>query len=238
MGGTYLRLNPMDLARILQPHQKLEITLTRSVGEDGHLERISVPAIIQTIDSGAIQLVLDEQGRNWFGLFRPGRSVTIQSGRHDGLFTFKSKVIRREIRDGFRILIESPRILASRERRGGPRVPLIVPVVYRVLSFREQTLNHLSDKIGTGESQDLSKGGITLLTDLQLPVGMIILVEVTLEEATVSLVGIVRRVQNLTSRDYTYAVGIQFLEPGSEHQDLITRTITKTGERFRGGISL
>lgn len=228
----------MDLGRILQPHQKLEVTLTRTIGEDGRLERISVPAVIESLDSGAIQLVLDEQGRNWFGLFRPGRAVTIQSGRSDGLFTFKSKVIRREIREGFRVLIESPRILASRERRGGPRVPLIVPVVYRVLSFRDQTLNHLSDKIGTGESQDLSNGGITLLTDLQLPVGMIILVEITLEEETVALVGIVRRVHNLTRRDYTFAVGIQFLEPGQEHQDIIARTIQKTGERFRGGISL
>jgi hypothetical protein len=238
LGGTYLRLNPMDLARILQPQQSLEITLTRNSNVEGRVERISVPAMIHELDSGTIQLILKEEGRNWFSLFRPGRSITIQTGRSNGLFTFKSKVIRREIRDGCRVIVESPRILASRERRGGPRVPLIIPVVYRVLSYRERNLNHLSEKIGTGESQDLSKGGITLLTDLQLPVGLTLLVEMTLEGETVSLVGIVRRVQRLTRREYDYAVGIQFLEPGVEHQELIAKTIAKTGQRFQGGISL
>jgi hypothetical protein len=228
----------MDLARILQPRQRLEIILTRNTGEEGRLERTSIPAVIQELNTGTIQLKLDEEGRNWFSQLRPGRSITIQTGRSDGLFTFKSKIIRREIRDGYCVIVESPRILASRERRGGPRVPLIVPVVYRVLSYREKNLNHLSDKIGTGESQDLSKGGMTLFTDLQLPVGLTLLIEITLEGETISLVGIIRRVQQLASREYDFAVGIQFLEPGIEHQELIARTIVKTGERFRGGISL
>jgi c-di-GMP-binding flagellar brake protein YcgR len=238
MGGTYLRLNQMDLARILHPNQRLEITLNRTSSDGSKLERISVPANILSLENGVIHLSLSEEGRAWFSLFRTGRAVTIHTGRTDGLFTFKSKILRREVKEGVRIVIESPKILASKERRGGPRVPLIVPVVYRVLSFRDKKLFHLADKIGTGESRDLSNGGITLLTNLQLPIGMNLLIEFPLEGESVSLVGVVRRVLSANQQDFAYAVGLQFLEAGPEHQELITRAIHKTGEIFKGGISL
>lgn len=238
MSDTYLRLNPMDMARILHPNQKLELILNRTVGSENRVERIAVPAVILSLESGVIRLSLAEEGRPWFSLFRQGRSVTIQTGRSSGLFTFKSKIIRRIIQDGVQIWIESPRILASKERRGGPRVPLLVPVVYRILSFRDKSINHLAEKFGTGASRDLSSNGITLQTDLLLPIGMTVLIEVCLEGETVSLVGLVRRSHEEKRKEYAYSVGIQFLEPGVEHQELIMRAITKAGERFKGGITL
>lgn len=237
MGETYLRLNPMDLARILRPNQQLEIMLTRTLS-DSKVERVSIKAVILSLVDGTIQLLLLEEGRSWFSLFRPGRTITIHTGRSDGLFAFKSKILRREVKDGVRIFIESPKILASKERRDGPRIPLIVPVVYRVVSFRQKELTHLSDKIGTGESQDLSKGGITLLTDLQLPVGMNLIIEFTLEDVTITLVGIVRRSQPARQGDYAYSIGVQFLDLGPDEQEVIERVFHKTDELFKGGISL
>lgn len=237
VGETYLRLNPMDMARILRPNQQLEIMLTRTLG-DSQVERVSVKSVILSLNDGTIQLLLLEEGRMWFSLFRPGRTITIHTGRTDGLFTFKSKIIRREVKDGVRILIESPKIMASKERRGAPRIPLIVPVVYRVMSFRQKELTHLSDKVGTGESQDLGKGGITLLTDLQLPVGMNLMVEMTLEDTTVTLIGTVRRSQPIKQGDYAYSIGLQFIDLGLEEQEIIERVFRKTDELFKGGISL
>lgn len=237
MGETYLRLNPMDLARVLRPNQQLEIMLTRTLS-DAQVERVIIKAVILSLHDGTIQLLLLEEGRLWFSLFRPGRTITIHTGRSDGLFAFKSKIIRREVGDGVRIFIESPKILASKERRGGPRIPMIVPVVYRVLSFREKELPHLSDKIGTGESLDLSKGGITLLTDLQLPVGMNLMIELALEEEIVTLIGVVRRSQPNRHGDYAYSIGLQFLDLGSDELEAIERVFRKNDELFKGGISL
>lgn len=238
MGGTYLRLNPMDMARVLHSNQRLELTLNPTVNSEKRSERITVPARILALESGVIRLALDEEGRPWFSMFRSGRSLTIQTGRSSGLYIFKSKIIRREVQDGVQIWIESPRILASKERRGRPRIPILTPVVYRVLSFRDKVLHHLSEKIGTGASSDLSNNGIRLLTDLQLPVGLTILIEMNLEGETVSLVGLVRQSCLEIRKEYAYSVGIQFMEPGVEHQEFILRAIDKAGQRFKGGITL
>jgi hypothetical protein len=238
VGGTYLQLNPEDIARVLQPGQRLELILNRHVDSGNRMERITVPARILSFEAGVIKLLLAEEGRPWFSLFRPGRLLTIQTGRSNSLFTFKSKIIGREVLDGVQITLESPRILASAERRQRPRVPIMVPVVYRLLSFRDKKLQHLAEKIGTGASGDLNNQGITLLTDLQLPVGMTILVEFNLEGEAVSLLGVVRRTRSEKKKPYAYSVGVQFLEPGFEHQEMILRAINKVGERFKGGITI
>lgn len=239
MGDTYLHLNPMDLARIFQPLQCVEVTISRTVGDESRVHHVTVPSYIINLENGRISLEIHREEESLFSLFRPGRVVTIQTGRSDGLFSFKSKILHRHlVPAGLAIEIESPRIMASKERRRGPRIPIILPVVYRVVSFRERELNHLANKIGIGQSENLSKGGITLLTDLQLPVGMILLVELVLDDQKITLAGIVRRSQVRHKMENTYALGIQFLEPGLAHQELIERTISRNGEIFKGGLSL
>lgn len=237
MSGTYIRLNPADLTRIFQPGQRLTIVLNRSAGEEGESEHLFYEAYIAEFENEQIVLILPEKSLPDWHLFRSGRVVTIETGRSSGVFTFKSKILSRNNTKNT-IHIESPKVMASKERRKDPRVPLTVPVIYHVVSFQNRNLNHLADKIGLGESQDLAKGGITLLTDLELPVGLTLVVEFTLEEKNVSLAGIVRRTIPTDKVNHHYAIGIKFLQPGRQHQELIERAIEKSSERFKGKISL
>lgn len=237
MGGTYIRLNPADLNRIFQPEQRLTIVLNRSAGEEGQSERFFFNAYIAKFENEQIVLSLPENVLHDWHLFRSGRVITIETGRSNDMFTFKSKILSRN-NITRTIHIESPKVLASKERRGDPRVPLTVPVIYHVVSFKNRKLNHLADKIGIGESQDLAKGGITLLTDLELPVGLTLIVEFALEGKDISLAGIVRRAIPTDKTKHHYAVGIKFLQPGPQHQELIQQAIEKSSQRFKGKISL
>lgn len=237
MSGTYIRLNPADLGQIFQPKQRLTLVLNRSAGEEGPSEHLCFEAYLSKFESDQIVLTMPTNILTDWKLFYRGRVVTIETGRSNGLFIFKSKIISKNSINNM-IYIESPKILAGKERRGSPRVPLTVPVIYRVVSFKNRKLNHLADKIGTGESQDLAKGGITLLTDLLLPVGLTLIVEFTLEGQNVSLAGIVRRAMPMDKTSYQYAIGINFLQPGPKHQELIQRAMERSSERFKGKIAL
>jgi len=236
MGSTYLRLNPADLIRIFQPNQRVAVIINRT-GDDGETEQRSFNAKIVGIANQQLVVAFLPPSYVDFSLFRTGRLITIETGRSNGMFTFKSKIISKNIADGT-LCLESPKILANTERRRNPRVPFTVPVIYRVISYRDQNLDHLSSKIGLGESQDLSEGGITLLTDLKLPVGLILVVEFTLENEDVSLAGIVRRSAPAHRSHHRFAIGIKFLDPSTEYQGLISRTIEKYTERFRKNITL
>ncbi|HPT86893.1 MAG TPA: hypothetical protein PL004_03435 [Bacillota bacterium] len=142
MGSTYLRLNPADLIRVFQPNQQVVVIINQPAMDNGEIEQYSFSA--QIIGSENHQLVLGflPHSEVDFGLFRNGRVITIETGRSNGMFTFKSKIISKNISEGT-LYLESPKILANTERRRKPRVPYTVPVIYRVISYRDQNLDHL-----------------------------------------------------------------------------------------------
>jgi hypothetical protein len=237
LGGTYIRLNPSDVARLFMPQQSVEITIAKTTGDNnGQSEQLSFLASIEERNNEKMVLRFNENAAPYFNLFRTGKLITIHTGRSDGIFNFKSKILSRS-QSNLKVTVETPKVLSSSDRRGGPRVPLTVPIVYRVLSFKDQQLSHLADKVGLGESLDLGKGGILLLTDLKLPVGMTLLIEFTLDDNPISLVGVVKR-SSQNKLNNQFSVGIKFLEPGIEHQELIERAIGKSGELFKGKLSL
>lgn len=234
MGSTYTRLNPADLARIFQPQQRIELIITKT-GSNGIVEALSFHAIILKIENDQITLTLAEDTSSNFNQFRTGKVISIHTGRSDGMLIFKSKILSKNqaVRT---ITIETPKVMASKERRGGPRVPFHVPVVYRVLSFRSEKLHHLSSKIGTGESQNLGLGGMTIITDLKLPVGLVLALEFTLEGENLALTGIVKRSEAINKLKKSFAIGIKFIEPNITHQELIAKIVETSGLRIKGDV--
>lgn len=237
MTTTYLRLNPVDLVRIFHPGQSLQIVINPSAGSRRIRERHAFHTGIVGLENQQMILTLPQMDRTDFQLFRNGRVVTIETGRANSAFTFKSKIISKNSAQGT-FQIENPKIVANRERRSSPRAPVTIPVSYRVASYHNQPVDHLADKIGLGESQDLAKGGIALLTDLKLPIGLTLIIQFTLEETEIALAGMVRRITPTGLLQQQYTIGIQFLESGPEHQAFIARAIEKSGERLKGKISL
>ncbi|HOP75067.1 MAG TPA: PilZ domain-containing protein [Bacillota bacterium] len=237
MGSTYLRLNPAELIRVFQPNQQVVVIINQPAMDNGEIEQYSFSTQIIRIENHQLVLGFLPHSEVDLGLFRNGRVITIETGRSNGMFTFKSKIISKNISEGT-LYLESPKILANTERRRKPRVPYTVPVIYRVISYRDQNLDHLSTKIGIGESQDLSEGGMTLLTDLKLPVGLILIVEFTLDNEDIALAGIVRRSAAAHRSHHQFAIGIKFLEPSSKYKELIMKTIEKYTKHFRHNITL
>lgn len=236
MGSTYSRLTPAELTRIFQPQQRLEVVLNRTT-QNGLIDPISLQATISKCENDQIILTLIGDNINDLNLLRAGRVIALHTGRSNATLTFKSKIIDRNL-DKKEIVIETPKMMSSKERRGGPRVPLSIPVIYRVLSFRNQKLHHLSSKIGKGESQDIALGGITLLTDLKLPVGLVLALEFTFEGEQLALNGVIRRSEAIDKIQNSYAIGIKFLDPHLAQQEIINKIVESAGVRLKGNIQL
>lgn len=237
MSEMYLKLDPNELCRVFQPNQPLEITINKA-SDNGHFEEISGKATILAIDATTMTLSLARSLLDWFDLFLPQKMIAIQSCNSNELIFFRSKILRRTIQDSFQIIIESPKVVIKRERRVSKRKPLFTQINYRMLRLGDRDLKHLASKIGTGESKDVSKGGITILTNLQLPVGITLLIEFPLAGKSISVIGQVRHVRSLHNSDYSFVVGVQFIQPGPEEQSLINKTISGDDQLQKGGLSL
>lgn len=232
-----MKLDPNELCRVFQPNQSLEITINKA-SDNGRFEEISGKATILTIDSTTMTLSLARTLLDWFDLFLPQKMIAIQSCNSNELIFFRSKILRRTIQDSFQIVIESPKVVIKRERRVSKRKPLFTQINYRMLRLGDRDLKHLASKIGTGESKDVSKGGITLLTNLQLPVGITLLIEFPLAGKSISVIGQVRHVRSLHNSDYSFVVGVQFIQPGPEEQALINKAISNGDQLQKAGFSL
>lgn len=237
MSETYLKLDPSEINRIFQINQPLEIIINKGA-DSGRFEEISGKATILAIEAETMTLSLSKELLDWFDLFLPQKMIAIQSGYSNEFIFFRSKILRRMIEDSFQIIIENPRVVIKRERRVSRRKPLFSPINYRILRLGDRSLEHLSEKIGTGESKDVSKGGVTILTNLQLPVGLTILIEFPLAGKNISLIGQVRHVKPLQNSNYSFVIGVQFIQPGSEDQKTITENLLKDETLHKGELSL
>lgn len=236
MSEMYLKLDSNELNRFFQPNQPLEIIINKA-SDNGRFEEITGKAKVLEINESTMTLSLSRELLDWFDLFLPQKMIAIQSCHSDELLFFRSKILRRLIQESFQIIIESPRVVIKRERRVSRRKPLYCPINYRILRLGDRDLKHLTSKIGTGESQDVSKGGVTLLTNLQLPVGITLLVEFPLAGKTISMIGRVRHVRSLQNSDYSFIAGVQFIQPGPEELEFINKNISKDELPQKGGLS-
>jgi hypothetical protein len=238
MSGNYIRLNPTDLARIFPLQQPLEITVRNMEAGGNKAPNITFAARIISEEYDRLDLFIpDISVVSASTLLLPGKVASLQTGRANSSYTFKSKII------GFNpdqnvLNLEPPVIMTSRERRRNKRVPLSVPVTFRVVSFRNRRLDYLAEKIGLGSSQDLSCGGITMITDLYLPIGLKLLLEFCIEDKFVSVAGIIRWSKAVNRSNNSYAVGIKFLDYSPEFQEIISAAFTKSTEFFKGRILL
>lgn len=213
MSEMYLKLDPHELNRLFQPNQALEIIINKT-SNNGLFEEITGKAKVLEVNESTMALSLSRELLDWFDLLLPQKMIALQSCHSGELLFFRSKILRRVIQESFQIIIENPRVVIKRERRVSRRKPLFCPINYRILRLGDRDLKHLTSKIGTGESQDISKGGVALLTNLQLPVGITLLVEFPLAGKTISLIGRVKHVRSLQNSDYSFVTGVQFIQPG------------------------
>lgn len=236
MGEMYLKLDTNELNRLFQINHPLEIIINKA-SSNGRFEEITGKAKVLEVNESTMTLSLSRELLDWFDLFLPQKMIAIQSSHSDELLFFRSKILRRIIQESFQIIIESPRVVIKRERRVSRRKPLFSPINYRILRLGDQELKYLTSKIGTGESQNVSKGGITLLTNLQLPVGITLLIEFPLAGKNISLIGRVRHVRASQNSDYGFIVGVQFIQPSPEDQELINKSISSDDLIQKGGLS-
>jgi c-di-GMP-binding flagellar brake protein YcgR len=238
LNSNYIRLNPLDLARFFTPNQFLELTVSNREEGSEKTRHITFTAQVISSEPDRLDLSIPELSPDSSpALFLSGRVVNMQTGLANRSYVFKSKIIAFNLAPKI-LTLEPPVIMTSRERRRNKRMPLTVPVTFRVLSFRDRQLDYLAEKIGKGSSQDLSCGGITMITELSLPVGLKLLLEFCIDDKLISVAGIVRWTKAMNKLNNDYAAGIKFLDYSPEFQKIISTVFDKSTDFFKGRILL
>lgn len=236
MSTTYSSLNHLEWLSYFKPNLAVELVL--HYRKDGEILSYATPASVMFASPQTIEFALPPEVRPFIDLFTPESLITIHHGRSEQLLVCKSRIAETFQENELRVVVVPPRVIANKERRQLKRVPFVAPVSFQIVSFRSKNLKQLANKVGSGEIQDVSLGGLTLLTDLKLPIGLIIQIELTYQSQPLILSGIVRRVQSLTRREFTHAVGIQFIALEPEDQYWISTIISFSQRSFHNEVSV
>ena len=123
-----------------------------------------------------------------------------------GIYAFRA-LCTGSPRDGYRAIL--PGRIPVIQRRGAVRVPLVVPVIFRLLEYRGMDLS-LGHQVGRGQSRDISASGIGIVTDLRLEPGLV--VGLLLDQAPWSNLGELRAVvmRAEPEADGRYVTGLRF----------------------------
>jgi hypothetical protein len=229
--NRYSRLNSMELARLFQPGVKLELLLAN--GRSPAATDISgFPAYVLQWAPDRISLIVPEMDHLNLGRLTAGHLITLQIGGLSGSSRFTTKITAWDITKK-ELTVALPTLMINSERRRAVRISLNVAVTYQVLRLRNRELSHLTHKIGIGASQDLSCYGMNLITELSLPVGILLLIRFNLNQQSLVVYGTVRRVKPLNTSATLFATGIHFLDPDPEFQAVVTRSIAKSTALFK-----
>ncbi|HYH02635.1 MAG TPA: PilZ domain-containing protein [Bacillota bacterium] len=231
MKGYYCSLNPLELLVLFQPRQRLELLIYHSDSAQARNIVLTLPAQVEVIDPNQMVLTLTESGSVKPEFLTPGKVISLILGQTHGSYSFKTRIsaynpTRR------RLTLEPPRVMWSQDRRNHPRFPVALPATYRLLRFNNQRLENLSGKIGTGSTDNLSCDGISLVTELQLPVDLTLLIRLEFKEQPVSAVGVVCRTTAIPTHRKLYSVGIKFVMSSPRFQASLLQMLQHNTEFF------
>ena len=109
-----------------------------------------------------------------------------------------------------------------RERRASPRVPIPVPVRYRVSGSEHELRSEIAD---------LSAGGLSFASDEPLDPGTLLEVTFPLETARFVLEATV--VQVTAEREDVFLIGVRFLAPDERFRARLAEQVLRINERRR-----
>ncbi len=219
-GGTmnYYELHPLDLIQILKPGQILEIS-QQELHHFSNFETLSLRATLNSFHEQTLIVDFPYEAKPFINTFKPGAVVTIETSRYDGCTCFKSKILQQD-QVSLQLVLAKPRIMTSKERRSEPRLSFVTSITYQILSFQGRELPHLQQKFGHGESINLSRNGMTLRTNLDLPLNLVILIKFNFIGNETTLTGIIRNSNAAT-------IGVQFLRPSRTGTEFIQQILTQ-----------
>ncbi|MCW3488727.1 flagellar brake protein [Dethiobacter alkaliphilus] len=199
----------------LQLQQKLEVMLL----PDGDYYKSSVQEVDK--ESVAINIPI-HQGR--YLLLQPGEMVRVEFAIKDAIYRFESKVLGRKKSNNVPLIIlERPTRFARRQRRSFVRMPVMLPVEYRLIFRNEDTgLPEVSDTY-TGNTVDISGGGLQIADTRRVARGDTALVNLRLDDGNsqaLSLSGKISWVYE-DARSKTIRFGIGFADISEVDQERI-----------------
>lgn len=231
MKGYYCSLNPLELMILFQPRQRLELLVYHSDSSPARNLVVTLSAQVETVNQNSLVLAIAESEAINTEFLTPGKVISLFQGHPHGSYSYKTRITAYNPTK-HRLTLEPPRIMWSEDRRRHPRFPVALPATYRLLRFHDRRLDNLSEKIGTGSTDNLSCDGISLITKLQLPADLTLLIRLEFKEKPLSVVGMVCRSTVVPTNQKLYTTGIKFVMSSPMFQASLLQTLQNNTEFF------
>lgn len=153
----------------------------------------------------------------------------------NGYFKFQAKVIDRLAKDNVALLkIERISDIQRIQRRQFFRLEYNLPVKYRIVDSTEVE-DDIEEKYRYGMSEDLSGGGISILTDEIINKNEIICCQCFLDQQnSIEFTGKVIRVSDKMKNEVKrYSIGVSFTEIEEKYRDILIKFIFKKQRKLR-----
>jgi len=148
-----------------------------------------------------------------------GALVMLRTALPDALYTMPARVVERDMGEEVRLAVEPAGEVERTQRRENFRVPVSVPVQVVELPLSEASPLELV-------TEDLSAGGLRILSPCDLGEGSVVRVSLTLKELDRVIHCRTRIVRSLPRGPDSFETGGQFLKLRTPDEDRLVRALT------------
>ncbi len=211
-------------------NEKLEIALE----EEEHFYK----SMIQDMEKGSITVGLPINNNKSLLLYQ-GDKIKVKKIEDDAVYYYTSKVISRLKDDNVPLYnLEEPRISERLQRRKYVRVPCVLPVKYR---YHQKEISrqegHQEFKFQEGLTVDIGGGGIKFSSELNIPPGQFLDINVVLPDFVLNARAKVVRTIELKERfnkdNINYWICVEFFSICEKDRE---KFISFIFERMREGL--
>ena len=199
----------------LREQQKIDVMLL----PDGEY----FTSVVQELDTDTLSINIPLRQGHYL-LLRTGESVRVEFAVDDAIYRFETEVRGRKKSNNVPLIVlPRPTRFARRQRRSFVRLPVNLPVQYRVISRNADTgLPQVSDTY-TGKTVDVSGGGLQIAVTKRVSRGDTALVSLSLDDGNPQALALSGPISWVTEDDRTTTVrfGVGFAQINEAEQERI-----------------
>jgi c-di-GMP-binding flagellar brake protein YcgR len=189
--------------------------------------RVRYKSLIAEVDTDSLSITVPfRQGGQM--AFDRGCKLRVEFAVKDAIYSFEATVINRKKSNQVPLLvINRPTMFSRRQRRDFVRLPLLLPVSFRVISSNDDSSNAKISEVITGKTVDISGGGLQVACSTRVNRNDTILLSLRPEDGNPQSLSLSGTVSWVDEDVYTRTVrfGLNFAEIKELEQERIIKFI-------------
>ena len=178
--------------------------------------------VLDIIDEDTIVISGPIKQSNWVFIHKDDLIEIYYTVKDKGIFSYKAKVISRELSPIYKLKIERVSKINKIQKREHFRLLIGLDLEKEHEIYINGEKQIYNEKC---EAKDISGGGIRIYCNYQHKLGDKIRCKIKIENETININAIVKRIQEIDAFDFEYSIGVSFIEIEELNRDIIIKYI-------------